>query len=397
VMPSQVALGEIAKLQAGIGFPPNLQGRKTGQFPFAKVGDISRAGRSSSSVIDGADHYVDAVDVAAIKGKLVPAGSVLFAKIGEAIRQNHRVVAGCDMLIDNNAMAAIPTSRVESRYLYRYLQTVDFYELASATTVPALRKSVLDQLLVPLPGLPEQRSIAAILDQADALRALRRKALQELDKLARSLFVEMFGEFRAGRISWPIRPLGELIVDATIGLVRAAEEFGPDFEVPYVRMNAISRGGEFLPELVQRTSAGPTECQKFALRAGDLLFNTRNSRELVGKTALFREQGLYVFNNNLMRIRFTEVVHSEYVAAAFQTPFVQQELETRKAGTTSVFAIYARELKTLPMPTPPMPLQVAFAKQIQVIESLKATHRAALIESDTLFASLQHCVFAGTL
>jgi type I restriction enzyme S subunit len=72
-------------------------------------------------------------------------GSVLFAKIGEAIRQNHRVIAGCELLVDNNAMAAIPTERVESRYLFHFLRTVDFYALASATTVPALRKSDLQR------------------------------------------------------------------------------------------------------------------------------------------------------------------------------------------------------------------------------------------------------------
>ena len=43
-------------------------------------------------------------------------------------------------------MAAIPTRRVESRYLFHFLRTVDFYGLASATTVPALRKSELERL-----------------------------------------------------------------------------------------------------------------------------------------------------------------------------------------------------------------------------------------------------------
>ena len=187
------------------------------------------------------------------------------------------------------------------------------------------------------------------------------------------------------------------MTDSTIGLVRSAEEFGPDFKVPYVRMNAIDRRGAFLPELVQCTNVDLDEQQKFALKPGDLLFNTRNSRELVGKTALFREQGLYVFNNNLMRIRFGEAVHPEYIAAAFQTPFIQQELETRKAGTTNVFAIYARELKMVPMPIPPSVTQDAFAGRIQAIESIKRMHRSALVESDALFASLQNRAFTGAL
>ena len=189
-----VALGEVATLQAGIGFPPALQGRSEGDFPFAKVGDISRCGRSECSVLSTADHYIDESDVAQLRAKPVPAGSVLFAKIGEAIRQNHRVIAGRPLLIDNNAMAAIPSERIDSRFLYHYLKTVDFYALAPATTVPALRKSELDGIRVPFFPLEEQRRIAAILDQAETLRTQRRTALGLLDSLIQSLFLDMFGD-----------------------------------------------------------------------------------------------------------------------------------------------------------------------------------------------------------
>ena len=191
---SHVSLSVAATLQAGVGFPINIQGRKSGRYPFAKVGDISRCGRSGKSVLTVADHYVDQGDVDILHAKPIPIGSVLFAKIGEAIRQNHRVVAGCPLLIDNNAMAAIPNAGTDSRYLFHYLKTVDFYGLASATTVPALRKSDLERLPIPYPPLPEQRRVAAILDQADALRAKRREALAQLDSLTQSIFIEMFGD-----------------------------------------------------------------------------------------------------------------------------------------------------------------------------------------------------------
>jgi type I restriction enzyme S subunit len=209
--------------------------------------------------------------------------------------------------------------------------------------------------------------------------------------------MEMFGEYRHGRIRWPIEMFEQLTTDTQIGLVRGAEDFGPDFETPYVRMNALGRRGEFFPGLVQRTDATTQELTDYSLRAGDLLFNTRNSKELVGKTALFREQGVYVYNNNLMRIRFKPSIEPEYISAAFLTPFIQQELETRKSGTTSVFAIYGRELKTLPIPVPPLPLQQTFATRIQAVEVLKTQNRAALAELDALFASLQHRAFQGEL
>ena len=226
---------------------------------------------------------------------------------------------------------------------------------------------------------------------------MRREALAQLDELQRSIFNEMFGEYRSGHSSWPVESFEQIATDTKIGLVRGAEEFGPDFDVPYVRMNAIGRSGEFFPKLVLRTNVSKQELEEFSLKPGDFLFNTRNSKELVGKTAIFREQSDYVYNNNLMRIRFKNGIEPEYIAAAFLTPYVQHELEIRKAGTTSVFAIYARELKSLPVPIPPLTLQETFAGRAKVIEKLKSQHHLALSTLDALFASLQHRAFRGEL
>ena len=52
----------------------------------------------------------------------------------------------------------------------------------------------LADLDIPCRSLPEQRRIAAILDRADALRAKRRAALAQLDTLAQSIFIDMFGD-----------------------------------------------------------------------------------------------------------------------------------------------------------------------------------------------------------
>jgi len=299
--------------------------------------------------------------------------------------------------VNNHAHVLRPRPGVDLAFVCRVLENYDVTPFVTGTTRGKLTKAGAGEIPLPMPPLPEQRRIAAILDQADALRAKRREALAQLDYLTQSIFSEMFGDFRGGDLRWPVRSIQDIATDMTIGLVRSAEQFGPDFTVPYVRMNAIGQGGEFLPGLVMRTEVSEAELERYLLQAGDLLFNTRNSRELVGKTAIFREAGPHVFNNNLMRIRFCDGVHPEYVAAAFQTAYIQQELEIRKAGTTSVFAIYGRELKTLPMPIPPQPLQSTFATRIEGVESLKTTHRAALAESDALFAALQHRAFAGQL
>ncbi len=61
---------------------------------------------------------------------------------------------------------------------------------------PAVSDRIIKEARIPLPPLPEQRRIAAILDQAEALRTKRRAALAKLDTLAQSIFIESFGDPR---------------------------------------------------------------------------------------------------------------------------------------------------------------------------------------------------------
>ncbi len=281
-------LGEIADLQAGVGFPKDLQGRSSGDYPVAKVGDISRVGRSGEAVISTADHYVDEGDLARLRARLIPPGSVLFAKIGEAMRHNHRVIAGCTLLVDNNAMAAIPTRRVKSRYLFHFLRSVDFYRLASATTVPALRKSELKRLPVPLPSLVEQRRIAGILDKADALRAKRQVVLSRFDTLTQSIFLDMFGDPATNPKRWPVVLLRESTAGVQIGPFGSLlhQEDYVNGAIPLVNPKHIQQG-TIQPDPSETLSARKfAELETYHLQAGDVVMGRRGE---MGRCAIVNE------------------------------------------------------------------------------------------------------------
>jgi type I restriction enzyme S subunit len=384
-------LGDIATLQAGFGFPPNLQGRTNGQYPFAKVGDISRGGRSESSILSKADHYVDAADVAALRAKLVPPGSILFAKIGEAIRQNHRVVAGCEMLIDNNAMAAIPTARVASRFLYHYLKTVDFYCLAPATTVPALRKSDLEKLKVPLPPLPEQRRIAAILDQADALRAKRREALAQLDSLTQSIFIEMFGDFVANPKGFSVSLLGK-VCDVRDGTHDSPKYVTDGY--PLVTSKNLSGGYVDLTDVNLISERDYDAINKRSkVDRGDLLMPMIGT---IGNPVLIEDDPAYAVKNVAI-VKFPRGSPSNiFIRAVLSGAYFDHVVSQKNRGGTQKF-LSLGDLRSIPVPLPQPGLQHTFATRIQAVESLKTTHRAARAESDAMFASLQHRAFNGGL
>lgn len=282
-------------------------------------------------------------------------------------------------------------------HAFRTNHVLDQVHAGSGSTVGTYTIERANSTRLRVPPLEEQRRIAAILDQAETLRTQRRLALAHLDTLTQSLFLDMFGDAVTESNRWPLAVFDQIVKESRIGLVRGSQELDPTNPYPYLRMNAIGRDGELKLEGALMAKASSAELEEYRLRRGDFLFNTRNSRELVGKTALFRSDDLYLFNNNLLRVRFADHADPEYVIAAFKTRYVQSELELRKSGTTNVFAVYYKDLKSLPIPLPPLPLQQTFATRIAAIEALKATHRAALAQLDALFASLQQRAFAGEL
>ncbi|MEZ4617745.1 MAG: restriction endonuclease subunit S [Caldilineaceae bacterium] len=85
------------------------------------------------------------------------------------------------------------------RYLYHLLrqEQVRFIgekRMTGSAGQKRLPATFLGEISIPLPPLAEQKRIAAILDQADALRTKRRAALARLDALVQSVFLEMFGD-----------------------------------------------------------------------------------------------------------------------------------------------------------------------------------------------------------
>ncbi len=394
---SLAQLGEIAELRAGVGFPVRLQGRSAGDYPVAKVGDISRVGRSGEGVISAADHYIDEDDLALLKARPIPLGSVLFAKIGEAIRQNHRVIAGCALLVDNNAMAAIPTEKVESRYLYHFLRTVDFYRLTSATTVPALRKSRLERLPVPLPPVAEQKRIAQILDAADALRAKRREALAQLDALLQSTFLDIFGDPVTNPMGWQERSLGDLAPSGFRNGLSPSTKGTFDGEV--LTLSAITRGRfDFAARKSAHFDKQPPPSQM--VRTDTFLICRGNgNKQLVGAGAYpDRSSHSVCFPDTMISVVVdSDAIGPAYLENVWRSWRVRSQIERGARTTNGTHKINQRILSSVVFPVPPTDIQLHFADIAESVEEQATSQRAHLAELDTLLASLQSRAFQGTL
>lgn len=375
-------LGQISKLTSGFAFPPELQGRRSGSYPFAKVGDVSTVARAGATHISGAANYVDESDLPRLHATPVPPGAIVFAKIGEAISQNFRVLTAVPMLIDNNVMAIVADdAQVDSGYLLHYLRTVDFYPLAGKTTVPAIRKSVLESLPIPVPPLAEQRRIAALLDQADAIRRKRREAIALAESFLRSAFLEMFGDPVGNPLGWEVVRLASTFAEGPqLGTVVPVEETGT---VPVVRVGQLG-ARELNWAAMGKVNLGASELGRFRLNEGDvLLARAIGSLDHLGKASVVGNlASTAVFDSHVMRLRLDHsVMLPQFFHTFLLTPGGRTRFLARASRTAVQFNISGTNIAEMLLPLPPMRLQRQFVDLAEahalVVQKLEQAQREA--------------------
>ena len=159
-------IGEVCEILAGYGFPNRLQGKREGDLPFFKVGDISNAWKRRESRLTRAEHYISVREASELRARPFPPDTVVFAKIGAAIALNRRAMLGQPSLVDNNVMGLdAEHGMMDPKYLFHFMCTLSLDELSRATTVPSLRKSDLADIKLPLAPLPEQHRIVAEIEK----------------------------------------------------------------------------------------------------------------------------------------------------------------------------------------------------------------------------------------
>lgn len=156
-------LGNVCKLRGGNGFKTKFQGLNSGDYPFIKVGDMNSAGNSVS--ITEANNWISEIVAKELKAKPFPSGTVIFAKIGEALKQNRVRIAIRDTIIDNNMMGAIPDEEfVSPAFLYYTLSSYDIASHASGAAVPFLTAGVLSRIKFPIPNITLRINFDSIVD-----------------------------------------------------------------------------------------------------------------------------------------------------------------------------------------------------------------------------------------
>ena len=158
---SVVALEEVCHVEAGSPAPQADAAFSSDGIPFVRVQDLGRMGEAIW-LDDTKDHLRE---MAATKLRRFPAGAVLFTKSGMSTLLNQRAILKREMAVVSHIGAVLPPDGVLSTFLYYWLKTVDFGEIAHATTLPSLPLTRVRSLPLPLPPLAEQRRIVAEIEK----------------------------------------------------------------------------------------------------------------------------------------------------------------------------------------------------------------------------------------
>lgn len=189
-----VRWGNLGEFIAGTGFKPKYQGFDNFEIPFYKVGSLKNVDENGFIVVD--ENTITEEMRLELKAKLIPKNSILFAKVGEAIKLNRRALTIKNCCIDNNTMSFQTKENINYRYIYYWSKTIELYDYSNATTVPSIRKSDLEQIPIPLPPLAEQERIVnrieSLFEKVDRAAELVDEARDSFEKRRAAILERAF-------------------------------------------------------------------------------------------------------------------------------------------------------------------------------------------------------------
>lgn len=398
-------LGKLIRVSSGVGFPKKFQGKSTGDYPVYKVSDVSKAVTTNTGYLDTAGHYVDREEAVELKGEIFPIGTTLFAKIGEAVKLNRRAFVLKPGLADNNVMAALPDIKESNRFIYSFMRTVDLSDISRSTTVPSVRKGDIEEIVLSIPPLAEQKVIADKLDTLLTQVETTKAHLERIPKILKTFRQSVL----AAAVSGKLVTVSEPNV-TTVGCVTTDIRYGTskkcDYDVGQTPVIRIPNIGDRRINLSDLKYADFTEkeLEALALKAGDILvIRSNGSLDLVAKPALVDQKSEgFLYAGYLIRLRCNEEkVLPSFLLNVMSSRVVRDIVEITSRSTSGVNNINSKELASLKFVLPSIVEQTEIVRRVEELftfaDSIEQKANAALERVNNLTQSILAKAFRGEL
>jgi type I restriction enzyme, S subunit len=359
------------------------------------------------------------IDLSAVDQVAKQVGNPLKLPCSEAPSRARQIVAEGDVLVSTvrpnlNGVALIPPeldgatastgfsvlrarpALLHPSYLFHWVKTADFIgdmvNKATGASYPAVSDRIVSESLIPLPPLPEQQRIAEILDRAEALRAKRRAAFEQLDGLTQAIFRDMFGDHTEILSKWSCAKLGSVLDFMTSGSRGWAAHYAESGDL-FLRIQNVGHDELVLADVAYVNAPETAEAKRTRVQPADVLLSITAD---LGRTAVVPEAIGPAFINQHLSILRTTSLASRFLSAYLASPAGQHQIYGRNRQCVKA-GLNFDDIRSFITPTPPRELQSEFSYRADAVDSLKAIHRASLAIMDEFFASLQHRAFRGEL
>lgn len=298
--------------------------------------------------------------------------------------------------VNNHAHILKFENATTQRFVELYLNSISLRDYVTGAAQPKLNQKALNSIPLPIPPLPEQQRIVAILDEAfDGIANARANAEQNIQNASAIFASHVQTVLRSKRWKW--KTLGDLCDGVEYGSSAKSKKNG---KVPVLRMGNIQNGRLDWDDLVYTDDKG--EIAKYLLKHNDVLFNRTNSPELVGKTAIYKSGMPAIFAGYLIRIKRKEdLLDGDYLNYFLNCQIALDYGKTVVISSVNQANINGTKLKGYPIPAPSLSEQRAIVKIFNSLseetQRLESIYQRKLGALDTLKQSLLHQAFTGNL
>lgn len=324
-----VAAGEIGKFVGGNGFPVRFQGHPSGEIPFFKVSDMNSVG--NELFLRKANNYIDESSRRAIGATVIPAGSIVFAKVGAAVFLERKRILSQDSCIDNNMAAfMVDPESFDIRFIHYLMSAFKLASLAATGALPSLNGRQLRAIPLRVPlAIDEQRAISQTLSDVD-------QSLRELEKLIskkHAIKQGMMHELLTGATrlpefagEWIYKPLGELC-EMRSGSPKEEHNGGTHW---IADMGSVTRGAKLV---VNRKTDDPSG----HLSPGELVMpkDDIGGGQIIGRTGLIPGTGSYVLADHVYALT-PKGVDPAFLNLAINSKPVNTALRSKATGTAQL-------------------------------------------------------------
>lgn len=343
---------------------------------------------SGKVYLEQCNNYISEETLELIKGSIIPKNTIVFAKIGEALKLNRRAITSTDCLIDNNAMGiAAKSDKLRTLFFYYFMRNIKMELLAESTTVPSVRKSRLEAYEIDIPSLDEQKIIEGKLTILSKVINLKEKQLLKLDELVKARFVEMFGDVQDAKKHRSIQ-LKDICNTVTGGTPSTKHVEYYNGTIPWI--STVSLGPNYIDGTTAKafiTQEAVDNSSTKIIPSGSILFGTRVG---VGKSSI--NQVEMCTNQDIVAIidldesKYNKL-YIKYVLDTYQSYF-----DSIKKGAT-ILGISSDDLKNIYVPDASLYEQDRFEKFVKQIDKSRSRIQKSLEASQELFDSLMQEYF----